>query len=168
MKPIERLALWLLLTLGLCGCASGKTVAQASSSATGTAQEQAQSVSDANAGSSAGVTVARGRRRLGVIVKLPPGTILPADGGVTLGFKLDDGPEDITAGAQGAADAGAAGAADAGMAGGAGGTGGGSANLPGSSGWKWALGVGGLVALAAGAWLIYRKVKAARALLPLP
>lgn len=167
MKRIERLALWLLLTLGLCGCASGKTAEKAAADVTGAGAAGAQTGSGAQAGSAAGVTIATGRRHVGV-------RVLPApDGGPpTVELAVDDDPDSITAGAQGAADAGAQGAADAGVAGAASGAGQGSAAAPGIPLWAKVLAGIGAVLLAAGGAVVYfarKRAKAvAAALLPLP
>jgi hypothetical protein len=79
MKRIERLALWLLLTLGLCGCAAGKTAEKAAADVSGAGAAKVQTGSGAQAQTGAAVAVGRGHLVAGV--RLPPGTILPMDGG---------------------------------------------------------------------------------------
>jgi hypothetical protein len=119
-RPLERAAIWLLLTIGLCGCAHQEVAKAAASSSSGadaaagassSAAAAVKTTDQVQAASSSTVMVKRAPRHIEV-------SVTPAmDGGQpTFTLKLDDGAEEISASSTGSADAGTAVDVDAGAA----------------------------------------------------
>jgi hypothetical protein len=118
LRRRERVALWFLMTIGLCGCAHPELVKAAAGASTAAAADtgsssaagaQVKTGTDAQAAASTTVSVKRAPRHLAL-------SVTPAvDGGQpTFTLDLDEGGDEIFASSTGAADAGAAAEVDAG------------------------------------------------------